>query len=171
VIDARRCNARAVSRCAGPWPTITVGELPSAVAVDAATHTVYVTTLADNTVAVVDGTTCNAEVKSGCGQTPVKVPVGSAPLGIFADQHNRTVYVANFDDDTVSMIDSATCNGHTAASCPAAAAPVVAVGGRPTDIDVNQRTHTAYVTLLTGLACGAPLIVSRVRRRLGGTRG
>ena len=152
VIDARRCNARAVSRCTGPWPTITVGELPSAVAVDAATHTVYVTTLADNTVAVVDGTTCNAEVKSGCGQTPVKVPVGSAPLGIFADQHNRTVYVANFDDDTVSMIDSATCNGHTAAGCPTVAAPSVAVGRGPGDIDVNPRTHTAYVTTLTGLS-------------------
>ena len=46
VIDARRCNAHAVSRCAGPWPTITVGDLPSAIAVDAATDTVYVTTAA-----------------------------------------------------------------------------------------------------------------------------
>ena len=96
------------------------------------------TTLGDNTVAVVDGTTCNAEVTSGCGQTPVKVPVGSTPFGIFADQHNHTVYVANFDDGTVSMIDSATCNGHTAAGCPAAAAPSVAVGRGPGGIDVES---------------------------------
>ena len=123
VIDARRCNARTVTRCAGPWPAITVDGVPSAVAVDPATHTVYVTTVADNSVAVVDGSSCNARVSSGCGQIPVKVAVGSGPLGIFADQRNHTVYVANFDDGTVSMIDSATCNGHTAAGCPAAAAP------------------------------------------------
>jgi DNA-binding beta-propeller fold protein YncE len=152
VIDARRCHARDVSRCGGPWPTITVGDLPSAIAVDAATHTVYVTTLGDNTVAVVDGTTCNARVTSGCGQAPVKVRVGSTPLGIVADQRNRTVYVANFDDGTVSMFDSATCNGHTIVGCPADAAATVAVGRGPGDIDVNPRTNTAYVALLTGLA-------------------
>ena len=151
VIDARRCNAHALSRCAGPWPTITVGELPSAVAVDAATHTLYVTT-ADDKVAVVDIGSCNAGVTSGCAQTPVNVPVGPGPVGIFADPDNRTVYVANIADGTVSMIDSATCNGHTAAGCPVDAAPSVAVGRGPGDIDVNPRTHTAYVTLLGGLA-------------------
>jgi DNA-binding beta-propeller fold protein YncE len=152
VIDARRCNVRAVSRCAGPWPTITVPDVPSALAVDAATDTLYVTTVDDNAVAVIDGTTCNARVTSGCGQAPVKVPVGAAPLGIYADARDHTVYVADFDDDTVSMIDSATCNGRTAAGCPAGAAPSVAVGNGPGDIDTNPTTHTAYVTTLAGLS-------------------
>ena len=152
MIDTRRCNARDLARCAGPWPAMTVDGLPSAIAVDPATHTVYVTTVNDNSVAVIDGSSCNARVSSGCGQIPVKVAVGAAPLGIFADQRNHTVYVANFDDGTVSMIDSAACNGHTAAGCPGAAAPSVAVGRGPGDIDVNALTHTAYITLLTGLA-------------------
>ena len=48
VIDSRRCNAKDVSRCKGPWPTITVGnrmnnDLASGVAVDEKTDTVYVT--------------------------------------------------------------------------------------------------------------------------------
>ena len=34
VIDARHCNAQDVSRCKGPWPTITVGNLPSTIAID-----------------------------------------------------------------------------------------------------------------------------------------
>ena len=34
VIDARHCNAQDVSRCKGPWPTITVGNLPSGIAID-----------------------------------------------------------------------------------------------------------------------------------------
>jgi hypothetical protein len=40
VIDDRRCSARDVSRCKGPWPTITVGNLPAGVAVDQKTDTV-----------------------------------------------------------------------------------------------------------------------------------
>ena len=34
VIDARHCDAQDVSRCQGPWPTITVGNLPSTIAID-----------------------------------------------------------------------------------------------------------------------------------------
>jgi DNA-binding beta-propeller fold protein YncE len=152
VIDARRCNAREVSRCAGPWPTIIVGDLPSAIAIDGAAHTMYVTTVGDNSVAVVDVRSCSARVTSGCAQTPAKVPVGSQPTGIFTDERNHTVYVANFNDGTVSMIDSATCNGPDASGCPVVAPPSVAVGGNPVDVDANPRTHTVYVANLTGLS-------------------
>jgi DNA-binding beta-propeller fold protein YncE len=62
---------------------------------------VYVTNVGDNTVSVIDGASCNAQVRSGCGQTPATVPVGSTPAGIGADPRNDTVYVANFDDGTV----------------------------------------------------------------------
>jgi len=37
VIDTRRCRASRVSSCQGPWPTITVGKLPSGIAIDKAT--------------------------------------------------------------------------------------------------------------------------------------
>jgi DNA-binding beta-propeller fold protein YncE len=67
VIDARHCSAQDVSRCMGPWPTITVGNLPAGVAVDVKTDTVYVTDFGDNTVSVFNGATCNALDTSGCG--------------------------------------------------------------------------------------------------------
>jgi YVTN family beta-propeller protein len=154
VIDERRCQARDVSRCSGPWPTITVGNLPSTIAIDKNTDTVYVTNAGDNTVSVFNGAICNAEVTSGCDQTPASVPVGVGPLGIFADPANHTVYIANFDNtlgDTVSMLNSATCNAADLAACPTEPVPTVNVGSAPDDVDVNQATHTVYVGALIGV--------------------
>ena len=152
VIDTRRCHAHDVSRCTGPWPTITVGNLPSGIAIDERTDTIYVSNLGDNTVSVFNGAICNAQATSGCGQTPATVPVGSGPIGIFADHVNHTVYVGNFNDGSVSMIDSATCDATNLASCPTSAPPTVTVAGGPGDVDVNQRTHTVYVANLTGMS-------------------
>jgi DNA-binding beta-propeller fold protein YncE len=153
VIDARHCNAQDVSTCKGPWPTITVGNLPSTIAIDQHTDTVYVTDTGDNAVSVFNGATCNALVTSGCGQTPATVPVGLAPLGIYADPANHTVYIANSNNGagsstTVSMLDSATCNATGLAACPAQPPPTVDVGADPDDVDVNQATHTVYVTTI-----------------------
>ena len=152
VIDAHGCNARDVSQCKGPWPTITVGNEPAGVAVDERTDTVYVSNFDDGTVSVINSAACNALATSGCSQTPATVPVGASPIGLFADDANHTVYVSNFDDNTVSMIDSATCNGTDRTGCPTAPAVTVSVGGGPGDVDVNQRTHTAYVANPTGLS-------------------
>ena len=149
VIDARHCNAQDVSRCIGPWPTITVGDLPSSLAVDQATDTVYVTIDGDNTVAVFDGATCNALNSSGCGQAPAHVRVGPGPFGIFADDANHTVYVANpgpGSNDTMSMINTLTCNGSDLAGCRATQPPTVDVGAAPVGVTVDQATHTVYVT-------------------------
>jgi DNA-binding beta-propeller fold protein YncE len=155
VIDARDCQARYVARCKGPWPTITVGNEPSTIAIDQKTDTVYVANNTDNTVSVFNGATCNAEVASGCDQTPATVPVGLGPLGIFADPANHTVYIANFDNtlgDTVSMLNSATCNATDLAACPTQPPPTVSVGSAPDDVDVNQTSHTVYVGALIGVA-------------------
>ncbi|HUO38226.1 MAG TPA: YncE family protein, partial [Mycobacterium sp.] len=153
VIDARHCNAQDVSTCKGPWPTITVGNQPSTIAIDQATDTVYVTDTYDNAVSVFSGATCNALVTSGCGQRPATVPVGLAPLGIYADPANHTVYIANANNGqggstTVSMLDTATCNATHLADCPAQPPPTVDVGADPDDVDVNQATHTVYVTTI-----------------------
>ncbi len=158
VINARDCHARDASRCHGPWPTITVGNMPSGIAVDERTDTVYVTNVQDNTVSVFNGATCNAEDTSGCRQTPATVPVGLDPLGLFADPADHTVYVPNFgavavggspDSTTVSMIDSATCNATDLAACPTTPPATVDVGSPPDVITVDQTTHTAYVATLT----------------------
>ncbi len=157
VIDSRHCNAKAVSRCRGPWPTVTVGNLPSGIAIDERTDTVYVTNVADGTVSVFNGATCNALDTAGCGQSPATVPVGSGPITAFADPANHTVYVQNYGSyalpglpgsTTVSMIDSATCNATELDACPTTAPPTVDVGAAPNDVDVNQATHTVYVTTI-----------------------
>ena len=151
MIDTRHCHAQDISRCKGPWPTITVGNLPSGIAIDERTDTVYVTNLGDNTVSVFNGATCNGHSASGCGQTPVTVPVGSTPIGIFADPANHTVYIPNAGQTNVSMLDSATCNASDLAACPATPPPTVDVGASPNDVAVDQATHTMYVTTIGAL--------------------
>jgi DNA-binding beta-propeller fold protein YncE len=156
VIDSRHCQAADVSRCAGPWPTINVGDLPSTIAVDQRTDTVYVTDSGNNAVSVFNGATCNALDSSGCGQKPATVPVGPAPLGIFADPANHTVYIANGNNGnngkpgstTVSMLNSATCTASHLAACPTHALPMVDVGANPDDVTVDAATHTVYVTTI-----------------------
>ena len=153
VIDARHCQAQDVSRCPGPWPTIVVGSLPSGIAIDKRTDTVYVSNFGDNTVSVFNGASCNAQVTSGCGQVPATVPVGLKPIGLYADPANHTVYVPNFDNGagdstTVSMIDSESCNAARLSACPTTEPPTVNVGAAPDDVAVNQATHTVYVTTI-----------------------
>jgi DNA-binding beta-propeller fold protein YncE len=163
VIDARHCNAQNVSQCKGPWPTITVGsgmpsDLPSGIAIDVQTDTVYVANVGANTVSVFNGATCNATVTAGCGQTPAEVPVGLQPVTLTADPANHTVYVANYgapalggspgNSTTVSMIDSAICNATDLAACPAEPPPTVNVRAAPDDVTVDQATHTVYVATI-----------------------
>jgi DNA-binding beta-propeller fold protein YncE len=152
VINGATCNSRDVSRCRGPWPTIKVGNLPSDIAVDQATDTVYVTLPAENMVAVFNGATCNSRVTWGCHQSPAQVPVGVGPFGIVADDTNHTVYISNSEgangsgSTTVSMLNSATCTAGHLDSCPNTPPPTVDVGANPIDVDVNQATQTVYVT-------------------------
>jgi DNA-binding beta-propeller fold protein YncE len=158
VIDARHCDAQDVSRCKGPWPTITVGKLPAGITIDQQTDTVYVASVGTNSVSVFNGATCNAADTSGCRQTPAKVPVGLQPLGLFADPANHTVYVANFgapatggnpgNSTTVSMINSATCNATDLAACPHTPPPTVKVGGTPSAVTVDPDTGSVYVTTI-----------------------
>ena len=148
MVDTRHCQAQDISSCRGPWPTVTVGNLPSSVAVDEATDTVYVTNAGDNTVTVLNGATCNATDLSGCARRAT-VPVGLGPLGIFADDANHTVYVADLDfsnGTTVSMLNSATCNASTLTSCPTTPPPTVTVAISPLAVTVDLATHTVYVS-------------------------
>src|SRR5262245_12954606 len=59
VIDGRRCDARSTAGCRGPWPTVTVGNEPSAIAVNPDHHTLYVTSHTDGTVSVIDSRRCH----------------------------------------------------------------------------------------------------------------
>jgi DNA-binding beta-propeller fold protein YncE len=129
----------------GTLPAVQVGNLPQDAAFDPATDTVYVANQNDNTVSVVDVRHCGSRDTSGCGQTPATVPVGSGPFAIAIDDRTHTVYVANQFGDTVSVINSATCNGHESAGC-SQTPPTVAGGNSPFGIAVDPKTNTIYVT-------------------------
>jgi YVTN family beta-propeller protein len=135
---------------------VKVGNLPSSIAVDQATDTVYVTIIGNNTVAVFNGATCNALDTSGCGQAPAHVRVGPGPFGIFADDANHTVYAGNpgpaFNENTMSMINTRTCNGSDLVGCARQKPPAVPVAVGIEDFDVNQATHTMYVATVPGVA-------------------
>ena len=107
-------------------------------------------------MAVFSGATCNARVTSGCGQAPAHIGVGPGPFGIFADDANHTVYVGNAgptaSNDTMSMINTLTCNGSDLAGCAKQKPPAVPVGVGLDDFDVDQATHTMYVGFGNGAA-------------------
>ena len=66
--------------------TIPVGSEPYGVAVDPATHTVYVTNAGDGTVSVIDAAT---------NTVTATIPVGAYPDGVAVDPAAGTVYVTN----------------------------------------------------------------------------
>jgi DNA-binding beta-propeller fold protein YncE len=163
VIDTRHCQAADVSSCKAPWPTLTVGSDPnadpSAVAIDQQTDTLYVADASDDTVAVFNGATCNAENMAGCGQKPAMVPlvpVGGLPVAIFDDSANQTLYIPNGAGDDVSMLDTATCNATDLNGCPTTPPPTVTLPGEVTVGAVDLSTHTVYVTVCGDADFGCP---------------
>jgi YVTN family beta-propeller protein len=151
VINGATCNAHVSSGCAQKPATVTVGITPYGVAIDEATDTIYVANVnfgppgvGSTSVSVINGATCNATVRSGCGLTPYSIPWGSdMPADVAVDQATDTLYVTNGDNGTVSVIDGATCNGHVTSGCSKKG--TINVGSEPWGLAVNEATDTVYV--------------------------
>jgi YVTN family beta-propeller protein len=107
---------------------IKVGNIPSAVAVDAVTHRVYVANYADDTLSVIDG-----------GRVLATVKVGRGPQNIAVDAKRKRVYVANFHGDSVTVIDST--NNHVISTKPA--------GRNPYAVVVDEAAGTVFVGNMT----------------------
>jgi DNA-binding beta-propeller fold protein YncE len=165
VLAAVQVQAEAqVAGTIGILPRVHVGGGAQGAAFDRATDTVYVANQNDNTVSVVDARHCNSLDTSGCAQTPATVATGGGPFAIALNDATHTAYVANQNDDTVSVIDTATCNGRNSSGC-AHAGPTVAAGPTPFGIMVDPRTGTVYVadtgadsgrvSVINGATCNA----------------
>ena len=72
---------------------------------------------------------CNASTQTGCS-TVATTTVGAAPRFMTIAKGARTLYVANKDSDTLSMVNIATCNARNTAGC-AGIWPDVRVGHLP----------------------------------------
>jgi DNA-binding beta-propeller fold protein YncE len=164
VINTATCNATVTSGCDQKTSTVQVGANPWAVSVDQKLHSVYIANNWDDTVSVLNATTCNGTVTSGCRALPPTVQVGGAPQALLADPTTGTLYAANTIDSTVSVVNLATCDGTTTSGCrsvsPAAdvskpflSPPTKLVGG----VAVDGSTRTVYVA---NLAAGTVSVVN-----------
>src|SRR5215475_2098570 len=145
VIDTSICNFHHLSGCDTAWPEIDVGDAPQADAINPLTHTLYVNNRNDDTLSVIDTADCNASASSGCGHAPPTTAVGSFPQQEAVDQATDTIYVANGNDNTVSVVNGAVCNGGDTSGC-GQTWPTVTVGDDPEGIGVNPVTNTIYLT-------------------------
>ena len=123
---------------------------PQEPAVDQATHTLYLplAAVAEGILgytAVIDGSTCNAIDHSGCGETPHLVQVGSFPGLVIVEPKTKSAYVLSVASITLSVINTATCNGKDQSGCPQRA-PALAVGLSPVGMDIDAKTHTLYTS-------------------------
>ena len=146
VVDTATCNANTTSGCSQPVRQVADNRGPQALDVDMATDTVYTADAGDgsgNTVSVINGATCNGAVHSGCNQVPHTVTVGSGAWWDTVDQATDTVYVANNNDGTVSVIDGATCNATVTSGC-GAKPPAVTTGAAPQFVADDPALHTLF---------------------------
>ena len=166
VVNAATCNATDTSGCGQTPAVVKAGQGTFVLAVSAATDTVYGPNVSSDTVAVINGATCNATDHSGCGHLAATAKAGSGPFGVAVNDRTHTVYVTNNaggdSPGTVSVINSATCNGTMTAGC-AGPFPTMATGRSPLLAVVDARTGTVYVTdnasaavtILNGSRCNA----------------
>ena len=145
VINGAACNGTQSSGCSLPAITAQVGLYPDGFAIDEANNTVYVANAGGNSVSVIDGATCDGTRNSSCALTPPAVTVGSDPWYLALDQATSTVYVDNIGGNSLSLINSATCNAVVAAGCDHIP-PTVAVEGLPSGVAVDAQTGLVYVT-------------------------
>ena len=157
VIDGRSCNGSDTTGCAQTWPTVAVGASPQALAVNRATNTIYVTNTNDNTVSVLNGSTCNGSDHSGCDDTPPTVAVGAGPRAVGVNQATNTIYVGDGFDGTVSVVDGRRCSG-TDSSGRSQTPPAVVIEipsgtgiavGR--SMAVDQSNNAVYLTSVSDL--------------------
>jgi DNA-binding beta-propeller fold protein YncE len=164
VIDGNTCNGTDHSGCGRAPATVTVGSGPFGVAVDQSTNTVYTANNNDGTVSVVNGAQCDARVTSGCARPPVTVTTGAGAAFVAVDHALNTAFVINGTDNTLSAIDTRTCNGAVTSSCGTVPPSQVASPNQnpgynpfPNAFALVPRTGTAYVVNVGG---GAILTVA-----------
>jgi DNA-binding beta-propeller fold protein YncE len=161
MIDTDVCNAVHAGGCGRTPPTATVGTHVDAVAVNRATHTVYVAYAGSGpsgSVIVLDERRCNAHTQTGCAHaSTLQVPDGT-PFALAVNPRTDTIYVATITSDSgpnlISVFNGGTCNATATRGCnqtPANAPTGPDGGGNSTEaVTVNPATNTIYATSNVG---------------------
>jgi DNA-binding beta-propeller fold protein YncE len=144
VIDGATCNAITSRGCSSPPLSVGVGFDTATPGLDPATQTLYVPSQDLNTISVVDATACTATRRSGCRQAAPTTTVGNGPQGMATDPSTGTLYVTNQDDNTLSLVNTHSCNASHLSGC-AGSWPTFAVGTSPKFITIDRTTHTGYI--------------------------
>jgi DNA-binding beta-propeller fold protein YncE len=84
------------------------GSEPYGVGIDSSNNTVYVTNFGSQTVAQINGATCDAASSSGCDQNPPTTVVGSEPASAVADNAVGQVFVVNYGGNDLSVLSATT---------------------------------------------------------------
>ena len=77
-----------------------------------------------------------------CSTTLPTVNVGNGPVAAVVDESTDTIYVGNFNYNTVSVINGATCNAHTSIGCGQTTRTIAT--GELADLALDRATHTLY---------------------------
>jgi DNA-binding beta-propeller fold protein YncE len=153
VINGATCNGTDHSGCGHLAATVTVGLHPFGVAVDDATHTVYVANNTDGdspgTVSIINAATCNGNDTAGCNAVMPTIEVGRSPLVVALNTRTDTLYVSDYSSAAVSVVNGSTCNATVTRGCRHEA-PERAVGSQPFGLAVNPCHGTVYVADILG---------------------
>jgi DNA-binding beta-propeller fold protein YncE len=139
------CNARVTTGCNRRKLTIHVGPGPDEGIIDPSTGVVYVADANSSSVSIINGNVCNA-VRWACkGQPFATATAGGSAGAVKLNPKTHTVYVANGIDNTLSVINAATCIPSDPTGCTSIAT-INDSGVGPTELAVDPRTDTVYVT-------------------------
>jgi DNA-binding beta-propeller fold protein YncE len=151
VVDIASCNDIVTTGC-GQHPGLVKDDGgPGQIDIDTATNTIYVADQGNpnlsssngSTVTVIDGNTCDARDNSGCGAAQSTVTVGVGVSAVAVDEANDTVYVANANDGTVSVIDGKRCSSLSVSGCHGTPHEVP-TGAGTADVVVDAQDHTVF---------------------------
>ena len=164
VIDGRTCNGADVSGCGKILATVPVASSASAIAVDQAAGTLYVTSPDPSLVTVIHTSTCSARDVSGCAGRMTVTRGGVDPLAPAGDQASHTLYLADGGENTVSMINTAACNAVRVTGC--GQIPASFPGGLAQLLTVDPHSRTLYI-----VGSGTLSVISTKTCNAAGTSG
>lgn len=151
LINGRTCLPTEKRGCL-PIATVKVGAAPADLTFDPAANTLYVSNTYDGTgqlngtISIVDGAKCDAMDPSGCRalHSP-EVTAQQDPGNQGFDPVTRKAYFANFNSNTLSVINAAQCSARNLSACSNYRPATIAAGNGPSAVLPVPASHTIYV--------------------------